>query len=525
VHFTAKNGFLALLLLLCVHSVFCQEADLLELLLNSDQESEYGEMAWIENLWVLTQHPINLNEAGLTDLSQLPFLTPKTAHNMIKFRDSRKNYSTMNELLQVEGMTPELLEALRPFIYIGPVNKPTSLIYRIQSRLEYPQRRGYSLNSYHNPLYLQQRILFSNIKNCRGGIIWEKDAGEENVFDYGSFYITYTHPTQKFTFILGDFYYKAGVGLILWTPYGTPLSIYALPSYRSLQSSFKGNQSTRETGFLRGFALKTNPWSWLAIEAFYSKNQWDGNIFDENKTATSLYFQGLHRTDSEKIKRNRIQSEIYGGTVSGNLRFVQIESFVIIQQFQPRFYQRANKIRYLGFAHHWNSDIFQQGGEFALSESKYPAIQQYLNFSHSRVKWELIGYYFHPHYFSVLGHSFGSFQQTPQNIYGSAMILQYRLKKHILMGGYYHVFRKIHSATKNPFTRRDYLFEVKHQMKFSEIRLQLKMKINEGENETNEYAEKNMNAIRLEYINKIIKNFRIRTRLQIHWFNSTITHY
>jgi hypothetical protein len=517
VHFTAKNGFLALLLLLCVHSVFCQEADLLELLLNSDQESEYGEMAWIENLWVLTQHPINLNDADPTELSQLPFLTARIANNIIKFRDSRKNFSAMEELLQIEGVTLELLDALRPFIYIGPVNKPPSLIYRVQGRLEYPRRKGYLINSYHNPLYLQQRLLFSDIKNCSGGIIWEKDAGEEHVFDYGSFFITYAHPTQKFTLTLGDFYQKVGVGLMLWTPYGTPLSIYALPSYRSLQSSFKGNQSTRETGFLRGIALKTNPWPWISFEMFYSKNQWDGNISD-NMT-NSIYFQGLHRTSSEKMKINRIQSEIYGGTVSGNRRFLHIESSVIIQQFHPRFYQKDVKIQYLGFAHHWNSETFQQGGELALSETKFPAIQQYLNYSYSTVKWEFIGYYYHPQYFTVLGRRFGSFQQTPQNIYGSAMILQYRLKKHFLIGGYYHAFRKIHSTKDNPFIRRDYLLEVKHQMKFSEICLQLKMKFNEVENETDEYAEKNVNALRLEYIHKNIKNFKLRTHLQIHWIN------
>jgi hypothetical protein len=519
---TVKSGFLALLTLLYFHNSSGQETEILDLLLNPEQESENGEIAWIENLWVLTQHPVNVNTASIPDLLQIPFLSPEIAYRIIRFRDKTKNFTSVEELYQIEGVTEELLKALTPFIYVGPVPKSFSIVYRFQSILEFPQRRGYLLNSYHNPFYLQQRILFKNIKNFKGGIIWEKDAGEDNLFDFGSFYLTYIHPKKKVHFTLGDFYKRVGVGLILGTPYGTSLSIHSLPNYRPFQPTFQGNQSTREVGFLRGIALEVRPLSQLSLEMFYSKNQWDANVSGNNETIKSIYFQGLHRTDSEKIKKKRLLSEIVGGSFSTNFRFFNLQSSVILQKFQPRLNQRDASLPYLSFAYHFNSDILQQGGEIALSEAKFPAIQQHLYFSQSRVKWELIGYYYHPAYFSALGHAFGSFQQSPGNTFGMAMVLQYRPAKTFLIGGYYHTFRQIHDIEENPYTRRDYMIEMHFNQKNAVILLQFKFKVYESETEIQKFADKIIRAVRLDYTSKFISNLNIRNRLQFHWLHSNV---
>ena len=95
----------------------------------------------------------------------------------------------------------KIIEAIQPFIIIKrPLFSP-SVVYRFQTRLETPLRNGYRSRDYNNPFYLQHRILFHANSYLRGGIIWEKDAGENHMFDYGSFYLQFHHPARIVTLI------------------------------------------------------------------------------------------------------------------------------------------------------------------------------------------------------------------------------------------------------------------------------------------------------------------------------------
>ena len=142
---------------LSMNGVLAQENDYSKFLEDLEEESVPGEIDWLENLWDLQQHPLNLNTAEEEDLLEIPFLSPDLAHRIVRWR--RKNhpgFTSPKDLLQIDGFTQELLEAMTPFIRAGPVRVMPTIFYRYQGSVEFPRRQGYVTGAYQNPFYLLQ---------------------------------------------------------------------------------------------------------------------------------------------------------------------------------------------------------------------------------------------------------------------------------------------------------------------------------------------------------------------------------
>jgi len=61
---------------------------------------------------------LNINYASVEELQMLPGLDETTARNILYFRESNGPFSTIDDMLKVNGMTPEKLEAIKPSIRI-----------------------------------------------------------------------------------------------------------------------------------------------------------------------------------------------------------------------------------------------------------------------------------------------------------------------------------------------------------------------------------------------------------------------
>jgi len=61
---------------------------------------------------------LNINYASVEELQMLPGLDEITAKNITYFRQANGPFSTIDDLLKVNGMTPEKLEAIRPTIRV-----------------------------------------------------------------------------------------------------------------------------------------------------------------------------------------------------------------------------------------------------------------------------------------------------------------------------------------------------------------------------------------------------------------------
>ncbi|RKY99472.1 MAG: hypothetical protein DRQ04_07485 [Candidatus Hydrothermota bacterium] len=64
-------------------------------------------------------YPIDLNSAGLDELVLLPGIGEKTAHRIIELRKKMGGFRSIEELLDVPGIGPKKLDALRDKVLIA----------------------------------------------------------------------------------------------------------------------------------------------------------------------------------------------------------------------------------------------------------------------------------------------------------------------------------------------------------------------------------------------------------------------
>lgn len=65
---------------------------------------------------------VNINSAGVVELSQLPGLGPATAQRIVDQRREHGPFASLEALLDVPGIGPRTLEELRP--HLRPIRSP-----------------------------------------------------------------------------------------------------------------------------------------------------------------------------------------------------------------------------------------------------------------------------------------------------------------------------------------------------------------------------------------------------------------
>ena len=63
--------------------------------------------------------PVDLNSATAEQLDTLPGVGPATASAILTYRTRHGRFKTVTELLEVPGIGPSKLEALRPLVTVG----------------------------------------------------------------------------------------------------------------------------------------------------------------------------------------------------------------------------------------------------------------------------------------------------------------------------------------------------------------------------------------------------------------------
>lgn len=59
-----------------------------------------------------------INRAGEEDLCLLPGIGPKKAKAIVQYRKEHGAFESIDELAQVQGISKDLLETLRPYLYL-----------------------------------------------------------------------------------------------------------------------------------------------------------------------------------------------------------------------------------------------------------------------------------------------------------------------------------------------------------------------------------------------------------------------
>jgi len=75
-----------------------------------------------KNKFSLKENSINLNTVSKDILIKLPGIGPKTAEKIIGLRKSKNSYKKIDELLEVKGIGPVKLKAIKKYLYIENKN-------------------------------------------------------------------------------------------------------------------------------------------------------------------------------------------------------------------------------------------------------------------------------------------------------------------------------------------------------------------------------------------------------------------
>lgn len=286
----------------------------------NDQAAEY-----IEDI---NDVRININTAGIKELSGIPGMLLSDAHKIIDYKKKSGRIFSLFELYAVEGIDAARLRSYFPFLTLedaGPDKEPADiplfftadLRTRVQSDIQ--SSRGFSQNVYKgNPLKVYSRL---RVKDNRYsfGFISEKDPGEKDYADHISFYLHVKDIGIVKSFIAGDYNIEFGKGLALWSNYGMIRKSQTASGFRHGRNLVP-YLSSNEVHYFRGTAMNLEYKS-IELTGFYSNKYIDADIDPVSNTVNSLPADGYHRTDNELSGKQSLKEIISGARLdlhSGN---------------------------------------------------------------------------------------------------------------------------------------------------------------------------------------------------------------
>lgn len=310
-----------------------------------EEDTDYEELAWLEEIAL---HPMQLNLASRKDLTDLPFIDEAQADSILSYRERKRGFTSLGELMFVRGVDYFTRRYLSLFVRCdsaAPPDKARPLSYKhepttaqkfrlgtheIETRLDVPlyKREGYrtpdgptASNHYTgNSLRHVVRYRYTYKKEIAYGLTAEKDPGEPVAkqgfypYDYISGYVMWRPKDKAWSFVWGDYEIRSGRGLLFGKDFFAGRE-QTLRTVRPPTSLFRPHTSTDEANFFRGVAFAWQKCGW-DVMAFVSYRRLDGRYETGTDTVRTILKTGLHRTFNE-IDRRRNVGNVTGGVHLG----------------------------------------------------------------------------------------------------------------------------------------------------------------------------------------------------------------
>jgi len=503
-----------------------------ERILEGYESEEIGQTDFLQVLKDLEDDPVDINAASIRDLLRIPFLDQETARQIVRFRNRNGRYQNQSDLLEVPGMTEELLLAILPLVRLrsAPASRPL-VDYRVQLGRPLHAVRGYGeasgVNSYQNPFYLYHRLRWRPSPVFQAGLTWEKDSGESNWFDYGAFHIAYHWIKAKSHILVGDFNLESGQRLVFSSPYGSPAALGNTQPFAVSPLRWAPHLAADENAFLRGVM-----WHWafsgrLSLNLLYSNHAIDATLSPDSLTVRSFYTAGYHRTRTEIDKRNLVRERILGGGIVADFAGGQAGVQAVQSRFSLPILSAAGSYRdgfvYLSGFYSMRKEALRLGGEAVLLDEKFPAIQQTLliNAPRSGLSYGALVYYYHPEYWALHGRGFGGISDQPANELGYFMTLYARISPRTELAGYFHASRPARAIDEFAFLKRSQQFQVRQKINRSWITGRFTSRVRRGAATTPSRKFANLEqvtrAARFQVETDFSKNLRISHRIELTW--------
>lgn len=565
---------LFILCLLLPLSVWCQvtnDEDLLQLLIedfagNMEEDNNYDQL--YESMYQLYLHPIDVNRIQKEDLSSLLILTDKEVNMIWEYIINNRPVLSIYELQSIPGIDLGKLKKLSGFLQVSKnINNNGNLIQRILREennfllLRYRRKlelaNGYKstdnekrFDGSPDQLYLRYKV--SRSKDFSLGITVEKDAGERLLWkpsknnylaDFYSFHFMTEEKGRIRKLLVGDYVLQFGQGLVLGGGLNFGKGAEPVLTAKKVQLGIRPYTSSTESGFFRGTA-NTISVNRFDITSFLSIQKRDGNLKTDSSLnsepfISSVQSTGLHRNNSEKLKRHNFKETSFGGNITyrdnhNNLKLgisTIITKFaypIIKRKLTYNLYEFNGKQNYtIGFSADYLFRNINFFSETAISASR--GMGFIAGFISSLSKSTEIAFSlrnFQPKFHSFFSSGFG---ENSRNINEQGIYLG--LKTHpvsrVTVAAYFDRFRFpwLKFRVNSPSSGFEYMVRADYSLRRkSRIYLQYKHETKETNQNT---VGGNFDFLAQQSTKKLIfnlehspaKNIKLKTRIQNSWFS------
>ncbi|MGB2957495.1 MAG: helix-hairpin-helix domain-containing protein, partial [Bacteroidota bacterium] len=301
-------------------SLLSRADSLLEKLTGEEGEPPPEEV--LDNLEWIREHPYDLNEVTEAELEALPGITAEMAAAVVRSRDNKGGFRSLNELLK---LGEELFRRLRPYVRLlpggggAPRPGPPFLRLRIRgerawSRPEDPTSRAFSGSLWKT----YGRLSLQPIPNLEAGVLFEKDAGEPVGYAFRSGYLALKDIGPVRSIVLGDFVVEAGQGIVLWRESGPGRGTDPVAFTKRSALGPQPYRYSGEVAFFRGIAFTLGcglAEGSLRGSLFYSRRSLPGRV-DLVGEFSGYHTTGLFRTETEQARLGALEETVLGARLT-----------------------------------------------------------------------------------------------------------------------------------------------------------------------------------------------------------------
>ena len=368
-------------------SSYLKTEDILDdVLQEPDAETDNSDL--YDQLEQLLLNPINLNQATLDDLLQIPLLDINSAKLIIDHRNRYGNFFSVSELNAIQNLDKNLIKKITPFVYVEKVKSESEQepedVNLVFSRSDALLRSRFINELQNNVGFLNQkfegtkpriynRLLVKYSSNFQAGYLAEKDPGESAINEFSSFHIAFSDIGFVHKAVIMDYLLEFGQGLTFWTPYAFPKGADAVYPVIRTDRIIKPYTSSTENNFFRGAAASFQFGNFL-LSGFYSFNYFDANIDTITGEITSTPVDGLHRTPNEIQKRKSASEQMLGGRIDYRIGdFLNLGALYYHSSFSNPFNSSGifditgSKFYYSAFSYKLFVNRFIFSGEFSYN--------------------------------------------------------------------------------------------------------------------------------------------------------------
>lgn len=305
--FVVIQSLLLLLLASPIYSqVFSHELEkFLEQLTDNEDQTELLEQLedWLEN-------PLDMNQASKEEMLLIPGF-PAGAADEILAKRKIQHIATINQVKQILNVEDDLWNWISQFITIKSI-QPKKWHGDIRFRWVRPLERskGFREDTFvgtQGKFYQRYRIRYNSIQV--GGVL-EKDNGESSFVDHRVFGLEKSWGGSG-RVVIGNYTLNIGMGLALWSPFSIRKGSAPFYVARHNTRTIRPHYSAFEASYFEGIAF-TKRINRITIGGWLSDSKIDASLTDNNELS-SFVETGLHRTNSEREKRNKAWIRMLGG--------------------------------------------------------------------------------------------------------------------------------------------------------------------------------------------------------------------